>query len=816
MPKRLLSLLAAIPLALLLPILLTVCDLLAAVMAWTRIPAGKLPAPSDDISALQPTGSQPGVSIVILNWNGRPLLEESLPLLKAELRRTSIAHEVIVVDNGSSDDSVAFVQQHFPHFQVLQLPSNLGFGEGNNAGVRLARHDLVLLLNNDMLVQPNFLEPLVAAMAPRTFAATSQIFLPPGIRREETGKTAARVRHGFLELSHEEITPSDESSQVLNVFWAGGGSSLYRRTLLLALGGFDSLYSPGYAEDADLSFRAWQAGYSSVIATRSQVIHKHRSSTRKRFGDNGAQRLMHRNIRLFFLKNFSLSTLWKYFLWLPANSRAGSELQIILRTLPRWPLLLLRRIGRRNFAHHEREIFARMGTPVPQGEGQTAHLQSGPCLSSTVRGPLTATHCQSPAGKGQRVTNDRHLNFQHSAIRNLQSTQRSLHILYVSAYVPHLWRHGGAGRVFQLIRRVAQRHCVSVATFYENDFERKECDKLRQFCQSVTAVYRRGKPARNIYPYEPFEEFHLPEMRRVLRQVRLQQPFDIVHFEYPQMACYADLFPDAIKFLTEVEVNYAAAASKIAYIYNPLRRLKWYYNSMQVLDRELALCRKVDYLVCVNETDAQFLRGYLPREAIQIVQTGVDVEYFAPADNHEEPYAIGFVAAFRHEPNVDAALFLARRIFPLVKRQVPQARLYLIGASPPENVQRLHNGKDLLVTGFVEDLLRYYHRMSVIVVPLRTGVGIRGKILEAWAAGKPVVGTSLAAAGIEARQGENMYIADSAEEFARWTTRLLQNWPARALMAAHARQTAEQFYDWNQLAERLCAIYEAAVRHTKR
>jgi glycosyltransferase involved in cell wall biosynthesis len=392
------------------------------------------------------------------------------------------------------------------------------------------------------------------------------------------------------------------------------------------------------------------------------------------------------------------------------------------------------------------------------------------------------------------------------------SLRRPLRILYVSAYVPHLWRHGGAGRVFQLISRVAQRHEVSVATFYENDFERGECDKLRQFCRRVVPIHRRGIPARNLFPYEPFDEFELPEMRAALRQLACEESFDVVHFEFTQMAQYADLFPDAMKFLTEVEVNYAAAASKISYLSNPLSRVKWYYNSLQVMNRELSLCRKVDHVVCVNETDADFIRGYIAPDKVHPVATGVDIHYFKPDDfQGEDPEAVGFVAAFRHEPNIDAALFFASEVFPRIKARIPRVRLYLIGAFPPEEIQQLHDGENIVVTGLVDDLRPYYHRMAVIVVPVRTGVGIRGKVLEAWAAGKPVVGTSVAALGIETRQGENIYIADSPEELAQWTARLLENKAARRSLGRKARQTAEQHYDWDRLARDLCALYESQV-----
>ncbi len=792
--------LTSVPIGLLLGLLLTLCDLVAFFRSTLfNKPPGERTTPVTD---------NPAVSIVILNWNGRPLLEESLPALEYALRGSRITHEVIVVDNGSSDDSVAFVERAFPRYRVVPLPANLGFGEGNNAGVRAARYGLVLLLNNDMLVQRGFLEPLVGAMNSSTFAVSCQVFLPPGVRREETGKTVARFRHGRLELSHEEITAADEANRTVHVFWAGGGSSLYRKDLFLELGGFDSLYSPSYAEDADLSFRAWQAGYPSVMATGSHVLHKHKSSTRRRFGESGAYNLMHGHIRLFFLKNFSLKRVWKYFLWLPANSWANLELEPLAKTVPKWPLLLLRRMGRKRPILSEQDILRRAGTPV------AAQMGSGLENLNLNFQDLTPNCSGNGRSEESPLADARGSDFSsnpQSAIYNPR-LNRPLRILYVSAYVPHLWKHGGAGRVFQLIKRVAGRHEISVAAFYENDAELKECKNLRAFCSKVIPVYRRGKPATNIFPYEPFEEFDLPEMREALRRLVRERAFDIVHFEYTQMACYADLFPDSVKFLTEVEVNYGAAASKISYLANPLRRFKWYYNSMQVFDREVALCRKVDHVICVNETDAALLRGYLPPRAVHVVHTGVDIDYFKPNGNiAEEPHSIGFVAAFRHEPNVDAAIFFRNEVLPLIQKQIPEARFYLIGSSPPAEIRRLHNGNSVVVTGFVEDLLQYYHRMSVIVVPLRIGVGIRGKILEAWAAGRPVVGTTRAAAGIEARQGENMYIADSPDELARWAVRLLGNQPARASMGAHGRQTAEALFDWNNLAQRLCELYSTCI-----
>lgn len=98
-------------------------------------------------------------SIVVLNWNGKDLLAPGIPSILEAVRTDGRPHEVLVVDNGSTDGSLQYLEQSFPQVRVLALGKNLGFAEGNNAGVKAARNEIVILLNNDMVVDPGFLPP---------------------------------------------------------------------------------------------------------------------------------------------------------------------------------------------------------------------------------------------------------------------------------------------------------------------------------------------------------------------------------------------------------------------------------------------------------------------------------------------------------------------------------------------------------------------------------------------------------------------------------------------------------------------------------
>src|SRR5436190_2216188 len=150
--------------------------------------------------ALKPTL---GATVVIPNWNGRDLLEKYLPSI-IEALCNNPANEILVVDNGSTDDSVTFLRQHFPSVRVLALAHNLGFGGGSNAGFRAAANGIVVLLNSDMRVDRNFLQPLLDSFADdQVFAVSCQIFFSdPTKLRQETGLTQGWWENGGLRVRH--------------------------------------------------------------------------------------------------------------------------------------------------------------------------------------------------------------------------------------------------------------------------------------------------------------------------------------------------------------------------------------------------------------------------------------------------------------------------------------------------------------------------------------------------------------------------------------------------------------------------------------
>ena len=349
---------AAPSLALLLPLdLLAGCailitDILTSPIRLFRRPPPHLTPPDPSV-----------VTIQILNWDGKHLLAECLP----SVIEAAGSHRILVVDNGSTDGSIEFLKERFPSVRILALDRNYGFAAGNNRGFEMVDTDIVVLLNNDMFVDRAFLQPLIDALKdPSVFAATSQItFADPTRRREETGNTRGQFESGFFHLWHEEINAVDEARDAIPVFWAGGGSCAIDRRKLAFIGGFDELFHPFYVEDVDLSYQAWKRGWISVLAPRSRVVHKHRGTSRPKFGDAYVDKITRRNQFLLFWKNVTdPAMLIEHILNLPRihgrailERGARFELGAYARAIMRLPVALRRRIANlRAYSRNDRDL----------------------------------------------------------------------------------------------------------------------------------------------------------------------------------------------------------------------------------------------------------------------------------------------------------------------------------------------------------------------------------------------------------------------------------------------------------------------------
>ena len=313
-------------------------------------------------------------SILVLNWNGIEFLRDLMPSLRIAVDRCPGDHEVIVIDNGSDDDSVAWLQAEHPWAKLVQLPENLHFIRGNAAGAKVADRDILVYLNNDMRVEPDFLvellRPFEEDQSGQLFASSARIEMQG--YRSETGLARAFVKYGELRL----VQIPGESGKDQPVLWAGGGSSAFDRKKHDAIGGFEQLYVPCYVEDVSLSWQAQRRGWRCVYAHDSVVHHAHRGTSSKVFGREALERLNWRNSELFFVRSVTdPKLLLTHAVMLAWNTRKRAALLdmpiahgvlALLLTIPRLPQALWQReCSRRFYRRSDRALLAEVTVPPP-------------------------------------------------------------------------------------------------------------------------------------------------------------------------------------------------------------------------------------------------------------------------------------------------------------------------------------------------------------------------------------------------------------------------------------------------------------------
>lgn len=229
-----------------------------------------------------------GLSVVIPNYNGIELLPITLPTVFSALENSGLPFEVIVSDDCSTDQSVHFLSQHFPSVLVIQNSKNSGFAITANKGAQAAHYDLLLVLNSDVKLEPNYFEHLFRYFErPDTFGVMGRII---GWNDEviQDGAKYPSFQNAKIKMNLNYIMENeDEMKNGLYSMYISGANALVDRSSFLQLGGFNELFSPFYVEDYDLSLRAWRMGwkcyYEHFAICRHKTSTTIKSNSRKQF-----------------------------------------------------------------------------------------------------------------------------------------------------------------------------------------------------------------------------------------------------------------------------------------------------------------------------------------------------------------------------------------------------------------------------------------------------------------------------------------------------------------------------------------------------
>jgi glycosyltransferase involved in cell wall biosynthesis len=300
-----------------------------------------------------------------------------------------------------------------------------------------------------------------------------------------------------------------------------------------------------------------------------------------------------------------------------------------------------------------------------------------------------------------------------------------------------------------------------------------------------------------------------PVVRRELNSMLQQEQFDVIlcDFLFAAPALPWDFPCPKVLFTHNVEAMIWKRHYQVAR--NPLwKALSWReWKTMERAERQYL--KRADHVLAVSETDRDHFLNYLPPSKLTIVPTGVDVEFFQPLRDQEEPDSLVFTGSMDWLPNEDGIFYFIEKVLPRIREQVPEVSLQVVGRKPSARLKQLAVGeKNVQVTGWVEDIRPYLARSAVCIVPLRIGGGTRLKIFEAMAMAKAVVSTTIGAEGLPVRHGESILLADDPEDFARQTVELLRDPERRNRIGTAAHKMVTEKYSWAQVADGFAQVLE--------
>lgn len=382
-------------------------------------------------------------------------------------------------------------------------------------------------------------------------------------------------------------------------------------------------------------------------------------------------------------------------------------------------------------------------------------------------------------------------------------------ILLVSLFLPHPKApHAGGRYVYELLRHLAGRHEVDLVTRHEEG-EAHLLEDLRPLCRKIYPHAYATTARRGVLDKLALVASYLRFSRAADRRVAFGD-YDLVQVEWVESAILlgrhrAPMLLDAHDVMTKPFSRNAAQASGLA-------GMKARLTAAMVRRVELAIMARFDRIITLSEFDREFLLSIWPAAPVTSVPIPAGMDLTC-AEYGRRPGTILFLASFKYrQVNVQAALWFYRRVFPLVREKVPQARFVIAGYGPPAELTALADDPQVEVTGFVEDLDRCHKEAAVFVAPILTGGGIIVKLLDALAAGTPTVSTTFGNEGVGALPGRDLLVADEPEAFAEAVVQLLLDPVTAAKLGENGRLFVEERYGREAIMARLDALHETVCR----
>ena len=399
-------------------------------------------------------------------------------------------------------------------------------------------------------------------------------------------------------------------------------------------------------------------------------------------------------------------------------------------------------------------------------------------------------------------------------------TLNIMKILMLTPYLPFPPSSGGQVRSYNLIKNLAAKHQITLFSLIKNDDERQYIGELEKYCQKVRVFRRPAKPwtLKNIlktgfsyYPFLVIRNLSWEERDAVARELT-EEKYDLIHAETFYVMPHIPVTETPILLVDqtiEFQVYQHFVKRNKYFFIKPLL----YLDVLKIRYWELKFWKKADKVVAVSESDKLKMAKLVKGLNVGVVPNGAGEDLFLEKNIYnsgKRKPVILFQANFSWLQNIEAAQNLAKNVFPLVKKELPDSICRIVGQGAKEKLKKLSGGDVEVVDLKNDDLagvLKAYREAAVFAAPLEGPGGTRLKILGAMAAGIPVVSSLVGIEGIDARDGKEVLVAEDWREMAKKIIYLLKNQKIKQQIVLAARKLIEEKYSYQKIALILDNLY---------
>lgn len=382
-------------------------------------------------------------------------------------------------------------------------------------------------------------------------------------------------------------------------------------------------------------------------------------------------------------------------------------------------------------------------------------------------------------------------------------------ILYVTPRFPYPPIKGDQAVVYNRLRLLGQRHEITLVSLYENDDELVGLTHLKEYCSSVhTIKLPKWKSIMNIVSRAlisglPLQVlyYHSTEFRQCLKKILQEQKFDLIHAYLIRVAeCFEEVAtPKVLDLIDSMQLN---LQRRLCLEHIPRSWLfAEEFRRIRIYERKVG--KMFDHMILVSERDKELI----PDKNVSVIPLGVNIDIFIPQEAVEKKYTLIFSGNMAYAPNIHAVKWFMEKSLPIIQKVMPNVTFVIAGGNPSQELKNIGRQKGIIVTGFVDSMPDMLNQACIAIAPMQSGSGMQFKILEAMSCGLPVVTNTMGIGNINARHGEEIFVADGEENFATAILYLLTNTQLAKKIGQQARKYVIEHHSWEHAAEKVEAIY---------